>query len=116
MQKIKTTRGEMYRYFGKKNILCVGYCELGQITQEFPATYYTCGVYGWNADIHVISNGYPSFAICCDYRPFGNEDSNLRAICEKYNKKLEKSQSKAGRTRIKNNFVKAVNEYLTNNK
>lgn len=116
MQKIKTTRGEMYSYFGKKNILCVGYCELGQIMQEFPANYYTCGVYGWNADIHVISNGYPSFAICCGYRPFGNEDPKLRAICEKYNKKLEKSQSKAGRTRIKNNFVKAVNEFLTNNK
>lgn len=113
MNKIKTTRGEMYRYFGKKNIICVGYCGLRQITNEFPATYYTCGVYGWNADVHVISNDYPSFAICCGYRPFGNEDAKLRAICEKYNKKLGKSTSKVGRERIKKNFIKAMQEALS---
>ena len=113
--KTKTTRGEMYRYFGKKNIIYAGYCELRYILLEFPATYYTCGVYGWNADIHVISNDYPNFAICCGYRPFGNDDENLRAICEKYNKKLGASRNKIGRERIKKNFIKAVSEYLKNN-
>lgn len=115
MERIKTTKDQMYRYFGKKNIIRVGYCGLHYLLLEFPAVYYTSGVYGWNADIHVISNGYPSFAICCGYRPFGNEDEKLRAICEKYNKKLEKSQSKAGCARIKNNFIKEVSEYLAKN-
>lgn len=103
----------MYRFFGKKNIICTGYSSLCHILLEFSATYYTCGMYGWNADIHVISTNYPMFAICSGYRPFGNEDEKLRAICEKYNKKLEKSTSKVGRERIKKNFIKAVSEYLT---
>lgn len=105
--KIKTTRGQMYRIYGKKNIICLGYCICPRLTARFTPRFYTCGVYGWNADIY----DFNSFAICTGYRPFGNESPELRAICKEYEDKLSRC-TENGKQRVINNFIKAINNYL----
>lgn len=50
-------------------IIQIGYCGVqDMLCRDYP-TYYTAGVYGWNADIYPIA---PGIAICTGYRPFGN--------------------------------------------
>ena len=75
--KFKTTKkaiNEVYR-----NIICVGYADLQDLLTHIEPMAYTCGVYGWNADIYII-NGV---AIVTGYRPFGNIKADYD-ICEKY--------------------------------
>lgn len=69
--KFKTTKKAImnnYRY-----ILNVGYCDLQHLLKYKSPIAYTCGVYGWNADIYQVNS---NFAICTGYRPFGNVKSN----------------------------------------
>lgn len=66
--KVKVTKKQIKNNYA--NIVCVGYCGLSQILRYFTPNYYTCGVYGWNADVY----DFGSFAICTGYRPFGNID------------------------------------------
>lgn len=68
-----------------KNIICVGYCDLQYLLRCKDADFYTCGVYGWNADIYKINN---STVIVTGYRPFGNIEAY--DLIEKYEKKAEK--------------------------
>ena len=50
-------------------IIQIGYCGVqDMLCRDYP-TYYTAGVYGWNADIYPIASGV---AICTGYRPFGS--------------------------------------------
>lgn len=105
--KAKTTRGQMYRIYGKENIICLGYCVNQRLITRFAPLFYTSGVYGWNADIYDFGN----FAICTGYRPFGNESKDLRNICDKYEKRLIKATPR-GKGRVLNNFIKAVNNHL----
>lgn len=97
----------MYRVYGKENVICLGYCVNQRLIARFTPRFYTCGVYGWNADIYDFGN----FAICTGYRPFGNESKELRDICDKYEKKLSKC-TKRGKDRVLNNFIKSVNNHL----
>ena len=105
--KTKTTRGQIYRIYRVENVICLGYCVNQRLIARFTPRFYTCGVYGWNADIYDFGN----FAICTGYRPFGNESKELRAICDKYEKKLSKCTER-GKDRVLNNFIKAVNNHL----
>lgn len=50
------------------NIICTGYCNLQNLLNYKPPIAYTCGVYGWNADVYEIDS---STVICTGYRPFG---------------------------------------------
>lgn len=45
----------------------VGYCELQHLFNWVNPVAYTCGVYGWNADVYTFDN----VAIVTGYRPFG---------------------------------------------
>ena len=47
-----------------------GYCELQHILADYPPIAYTCGVYGWNADIYPTNSAK---MIVTGYRPFGRE-------------------------------------------
>ena len=49
-------------------ILEVGYCDLQSLLKFKAPEAYTCGVYGWNADIYDIDG----VTIVTGYRPFGN--------------------------------------------
>ena len=54
-----------------KNVIRVGYCELERALTWREPNFYTAGVYGWNADIYVISD---ETVIVTGYRPFGNTE------------------------------------------
>lgn len=51
------------------NIICVPYCGLQDLLKyEYPS-WFTSGIYGWNADVYIINN---DTCIVTGYRPFGN--------------------------------------------
>lgn len=91
--KHKTTQKAIKENYRK--IIYVGYAELQQLLQALDPVAYTCGVYGWNADIYDI-NG---MAIVTGYRPFGNIRADYD-ICCKY-------ESEA------NQIMQSVNDYET---
>ena len=64
--KFKTTRKAIKA--NSRIILKVGYCDLQSLLYFKEAEAYTCGVYGWNADIHMFGN----VTVVTGYRPFGN--------------------------------------------
>lgn len=62
--KIKTSMKICNRY---NRVFRAGYCDLQRIfnTPDYEATYYNCGVYGWNCDLYtdwkhdtIITTGY----------------------------------------------------------
>lgn len=53
----------------ENKIVKVGYCELQHLLAYVDPDYYTAGVYGWNSDVYLLSEG---IAIVTGYRPFGN--------------------------------------------
>lgn len=65
--KYKTTRRAITEGYGK--IIEVGYCAMQNLLRFRNPVAYTCGVYGWNADIYEIT---PNICIVTGYRPFGN--------------------------------------------
>ncbi len=65
--KTKVTKKQIMNNY--PSILSLGYCELQQLLNHFSPSYYTCGVYGWNADIYIIDD----ICIAAGYRPFGNQ-------------------------------------------
>ena len=90
--KHKTTRAKMYDNYGKDRIVCLGYCSIQRIENYLTPTAYTCGVYGWNADIYE-PEGY-NFAICTGYRPFGTSHPELSELCDKWEKKVGAAEYK----------------------
>lgn len=63
----------------------IGYCDLQRLLRYENKIGYTCGVYGWNADIYVLDN----VAIVTGYRPFG-EWERPQGIVKKYEDKAKK--------------------------
>lgn len=55
--------------------LSLGYCDYQDVFGWLDADAYTCGVYGWNADIYEVGG---NFAIVTGYRPFGQVRLKLR--------------------------------------
>ncbi len=64
--KYRTTRKDTLRWYDCFN---VGYCDLQSLLSFRNASAYTCGVYGWNADIYTFGDT----AIVTGYRPFGKK-------------------------------------------
>ena len=86
---IKFTKKDILSNFA--NIICVGYCDIQYLLRYIDRIGYTCGVYGWNADIYKIDN---ATVIVTGYRPFGN-------ISTKYDKSKYYNKLKERRKRIK---------------
>lgn len=63
--KEQITRKEVNRRFRK--VYSAGYCELQFLFKYEDPIYYTCGGYGWDADIYTFGD----IAIVTGYRPFG---------------------------------------------
>ena len=62
--KFKSTKKQiMWGYY----CYSVGYCDLQYLFSFKNPIAYTCGVYGWNADVYEVDN----VAIVTGYRPFG---------------------------------------------
>lgn len=83
--KIKVKEKEIKN--GYNNIISVGYCDLSHLLSSKDADFYTCGVYGWNADIYKINY---NTVIVTGYRPFGNIHASYKGITKKYNEKARK--------------------------
>ena len=66
--------------------ISIGYCDLQNLLNYEEPIAYTCGNYGWNADIYQIT---PNIAIVTGYRPFGNVKANYDL-----NRKYEKEAGK----------------------
>lgn len=60
----------------KKRMRCLslGYCDHQKVFRLLEPNAYTCGTYGWNADIYEVGG---NFAIVTGYRPFGDARFNL---------------------------------------
>lgn len=94
------------------NIIQVGYCELQNLLRGQEPKYYTCGIYGWNADIYEIDN---KTVIVTGYRPFGNIKTNYE-INNKYDEKSYKTWKLFGNyednskknSKILNNYIKEL--------
>ena len=71
--KFKTTRKEMLQRFNK--VIKVPYCKAQNLTRFLDPIAYTCGIYGWSADVYDLGYGV---ALCTGYKPFGeNIDSKF---------------------------------------
>lgn len=76
--KFKTTRKEMLQRF--KKVIKVPYCKAQNLTRFLDPIAYTCGIYGWSADIYDLGFGV---ALCTGYKPFGTAiDSKFLAEIE----------------------------------
>ena len=96
--------------------ISIGYCDLQRLLRYEDKIGYTCGVYGWNADIYVLGN----VAIVTGYRPFG-EWGKPQGIVKKYEDKAKKilddERIKSWETRrdklhkLLEKFVQEIREY-----
>lgn len=80
--KYKTTQKAIKENYSK--IIKVGYCDLQNLLNFKSPIAYTCGKYGWNADIYDIGG----VAIVTGYRSFGNIEPDYNT-CRKYENKTE---------------------------
>lgn len=84
MNKIRVNKKDILNSY--KNIIPIGYCDAYYLLSDQNKKYYTCGVYGWNADIYEIDN---STCIVTGYRPFGNIKNDYK-ILQKYEEQARK--------------------------
>ena len=79
--KFKTTKkviNEVYR-----NIICVGYADLSYLLTYIEPMAYTCGVYGWNADIYNINGKVHKYNMMA--RDINHDTNDYVEIKEKLN-------------------------------
>lgn len=89
--KYQTTKKDVVS--GHSHCIKVGYCDLQNLLNCGAASAYTCGVYGWNADIYDVSYGA---CIVTGHRPFGdiapsyevvstynNRAKEIRDVCQR---------------------------------
>jgi hypothetical protein len=72
--KFRTSKKDITnKYSGYYYQVCIGYCDMQYLLNYENPIAYTCGTYGWNADIYDVSDivGY-NVCIVTGYRPFGN--------------------------------------------
>ena len=91
--KFKTTQKAIKNNYDK--IFAVGYCELCNLLQFEKPIAYTCGVYGWNADIYTFGG----VALVTGYRPFGKSVS-FELVQEYDNQAREIINGKSGAERL----------------
>lgn len=61
--KFRTTNKDIKQWHAK--VYRVGYCDAQHLLSCATPVAYTCGVYGWNADVYEVNN----VAIVTGYRP-----------------------------------------------
>lgn len=68
--KYRTTAKAVRNGYG--TVYSIGYCEMQALLWYSEPVAYTCGVYGWNADVYAMPG---NVAICTGYRPTGKNAS-----------------------------------------
>lgn len=71
---MKTTRKEIYRIYGKENVILLGYCEIQYIQNYLTKVGHTERVEGWAANVFELPAPYNNIAICTGYAPFGTKN------------------------------------------
>lgn len=116
--KYKTTKKAVLENYGNSTIkIC--YCDAQYLLNYENANAYTCGVYGWGADIYEI-NG---IAIVTGYQPFGvSADYDLvveyekKAFALEFNKDLSYEERKQQNKNLLIEFInKEMSRRETNN-
>lgn len=74
---MKTTRKEIYRIYGKENVILLGYCEIQYIQNYLTKVGHTERVEGWAANVFELPAPYNNIAICTGYAPFGTRWEKL---------------------------------------
>lgn len=110
--KFRTTNKEIKQWHRK--VYRIGYGAAQSLLSKQEPIAYTCGVYGWNADVYEIEG----VAIVTGYRP-GVGASVDYDLLNKYEKKAEKirnnfglsyEQQKKKINKLLNEFIKALEE------
>ena len=76
--KYQTTKKAIMEHYPR--VISVGYCNLQTLLAYQTPVAYTCGTYGWNADVYDFGAGA---VIVTGYRPFGNFKAGYD-LCRKY--------------------------------
>lgn len=82
--KVRVTKKQIQENY---KTISVGYCDLQFLLKCKEPTFYTCGIYGWNADIYLLDH---NIALVTGYRPFGDYNASYTGICKKYDEKARK--------------------------
>ena len=88
---------------GYSRVISVGYCNLQRLLAFQTPVAYTCGTYGWNADVYNFGAGA---VIVTGYRPFGNFKAKYD-LCRKY-EKLADGKTNAEREALIAKFIAEV--------
>ena len=100
---IKATRKSINETF--RNVYRVPYCGIQYLTMDIAPIAYTCGVYGWNADVYAFG----SIAIVTGYRPFGKAvDKNVIDSFENRAKQLCNAGKYSELSNLRDEFFKAL--------
>ena len=86
MSKINVTRKLVCNNF--YNIISVAYCAAQDLLKYESPSWFTSGIYGWNADVYIINN---DTCIVTGYRPFGNIRPTY-ALTDVFNRTAQKSR------------------------
>ena len=110
MVKLKATKKEIMEGY---QCIEVGYCGLSGLLTFRGATAYTCGVYGWNADIYTFADieGCGSYAIVTGYKPFGNIKVDYKII-KKYETKAEKLHQKYCCEKLRKKLDELIKQFI----
>ena len=104
--KFKTTMKKIKEENNK--IIRLGYCDAHTLLSCSQPIAYTCGVYGWNADIYKI-NGV---VIATGYRAFGNVKPS-RELINYYEEKAKTLKNDAlNYEEKKNNINNLLNDFI----
>lgn len=90
----------------------VGYCDLQNLLRYQSASYYTCGVYGWNFDVYIFGD----YAITTGYRGMiDNVKKDYYSLIHEYDDKareLLKEQWERPHDELKAEVNNLLNEFL----
>lgn len=102
MAKMNVTR--KYVCSSLTNIISVPYCELQDLLKYESSSWFTYGIYGWNADVYMIGL---DACIVTGYRPFGNIRPTY-ALTDGFNRAAQKADTPEKCKDLLNAYVKEV--------
>lgn len=110
---METTRKEIYRIYGKENVILLGYCEIQYIQNYLTKVGHTERVEGWAANVFELPAPYNNIAICTGYAPFGTKNENARKVCERW-EKLYYNYDFSQRKRMIKRFARELSKTINN--
>lgn len=110
---MKTTRKEIYRIYGKENVISLGYCEIRGIEDYLTKIGHTERIEGWAADIYELPEPYNNIVICTGYDPFGTSNKKADEVCKRW-EKLYYNYDYTQRKRMVKRFARELNKAINN--